>query len=126
MSDLYREIILEEYKHPQNKGVLESHTHSRKEYNPLCGDEITITLDVREGLVFDVAWSGKGCAISQASASLFSAHIKGKKVSEVEKMTEKEILSLLGIELNPMRMKCAVLVMKATANALLTKQENPK
>lgn len=118
MNDLYREIILEEYKHPQNKEKIENPTHSKHEVNPLCGDQITIELQVEEGIIKAVGWTGTGCAISQASASLFTQEIKGKSVDEVQKMDEQAILDLLGITPNPMRMKCAVLVMKATANAL--------
>jgi nitrogen fixation NifU-like protein len=118
MRDLYREVILEEYKHPQNKGVLNKFTHTHHALNPLCGDEVTMYLEIEDGMVKNVSWEGKGCAISQASASLFSEHIKGKPVKEVEAMNEQTILDLLDIMLNPMRMKCAVLVMKTTANAL--------
>lgn len=117
MYELYREIILEEYKHPQNKGTIEGVT-SHHELNPLCGDEITVYLDVQKGTIKNISWEGKGCAISQASASLFTEHIKGKPVAEVEAMDELTILDLIGIKPNPMRMKCAVLIMKTTANAL--------
>ena len=118
MHELYREIILEEYKHPQNKGLLENPTAKHHELNPLCGDEITIYLEINDGIIKDISWEGKGCAISQASASLFTEHIKGKTVAEIEKMDEQTILDLIGISPNPMRMKCAVLIMKTTANAL--------
>lgn len=115
---LYREIILEEYKHPKNKGKLENATCSCGKKNPTCGDEITVDLLLSDGKISDVAFDGVGCAISQASASLFTEHIKGMTVAEVEKMDEQEILKLLGIDLNPMRMKCAVLVMRAVSGAL--------
>ncbi|MBR9693260.1 SUF system NifU family Fe-S cluster assembly protein [Candidatus Woesearchaeota archaeon] len=122
MSDsLYRELILEEYKHPKNKGTLEKPTCTCKKSNPVCGDEMTITLIVNDGIVTDIKFSCVGCAISQAAASLFTEHIKGKKVEEIENMDEKTILELLGIELNPMRMKCAVLVLRAVAGALEVK-----
>lgn len=119
MSDaMYREIILEEYKHPRNKGRLAAPTNEARAKNPLCGDEITLTFDVADGVVRDVRFEGVGCAISQAAASLFTEHIKGRTVSEIAAMDEQTILNLLGITLNPMRMKCAVLVMKTTAKAL--------
>ena len=121
MTDLYREVILEEYKHPQNKNKIDTPTHTKHEVNPLCGDELTIELRVEEGKIVSIGWSGRGCAISQASASLFTEEIKGKTIEEVQKMDEQTILELLGITPNPMRMKCAVLVMKATANALKVK-----
>jgi len=118
MHELYRELILEEYKHPQNKGKIPG-AASHHELNPLCGDEITVYLVVDQGTIKDVSWEGRGCAISLASASLFTEHIKGKSVAEVEAMDEKTILDLIGITPNPMRMKCAVLVMKTTANTLV-------
>ncbi len=121
MSELYRELILEEYKRPKNRGRLEGATHRATRANPLCGDELTLTLLVAEGRIADVRFEGEGCAISQAAASLFTEHIKGKRVAEVEAMDERTILKLLGIELNPMRMKCAVLVMGAVADALEVK-----
>lgn len=119
MSDaMYREIILEEYKHPRNKGRLATPTHEGRAKNPLCGDEITLTFDLSDGVIRDVRFEGVGCAISQAAASLFTEHIKGRPVAEVAAMDEQTILDLLSIQLNPMRMKCAVLVMKTAAKAL--------
>lgn len=115
---IYREVILEEYKQPRNKGRLEAPTHTSHVTNPLCGDEVTLNLNVQDGVVKDVRFDGAGCAISQASASLFTEHIKGRRVEEVMAMDEQEMLSLLGFTLNAMRMKCAVLIMRATAEAL--------
>ena len=118
MHELYREIILEEYKYPQNKGKINGAV-SHHELNPLCGDEITVYLVIDNGTIADISWEGQGCAISLASASLFTEHIKGKTVKEVEAMNEKVILDLIGITPNPMRMKCAILIMKTTANTLV-------
>lgn len=119
MSDaLYRELILEEYKHPQNKGRVASPTHEAHEHNPLCGDELTLTLSVTDGTIHEIKFDGKGCALSIASASLFTEHVKGRAVTEVQAMNEQELLQLLGVTPNPMRMKCVVLVMKALAHAL--------
>lgn len=119
MSDaIYRELILEEYKHPKNRGRVDHATHQCEQSNPLCGDKLHVTLAVSGGTITDVKFEGVGCAISQASASLFTEHIKGKPVADVEKMDEREILKLLGINLNPMRMKCAVLVLRTVQCAL--------
>lgn len=115
---MYREMILEEYKHPKNKGTLADATNTAHVNNPTCGDEITLTVKLEKDIIFDIKFEGVGCAISQASASLFTEHIKGKKVEDVLNMDENEILSLLGFEPNPMRMKCAVLIMRAVAKAL--------
>ena len=116
---LYRELILEEYKHPRNKGRLAGATHSFRATNSTCGDEIEILLRIREGQIEDVRFDGTGCAISQAAASLFTEHIKGRRVDEVLAMDEREIVSLFGFSPNPMRMKCAVLPLRATADALM-------
>ena len=115
---MYRELILEEYKHPHNKGAVEHPTHAAHVRNPLCGDELTMTLSVTNGVISDVKFQGVGCAISQAAASLFTEHIKGKKATDVLAMDEEEIVKLLGFAPNPMRMKCAVLALRGVADAL--------
>ncbi len=118
MDDLYRDYILEHYRRPHNFGVLESPTISYEGSNPLCGDRITIMLGIRDGVVEDVAFSGRGCAISQASASLLTDEIKGKPVEEIEKLTPDDLLDLIGIEISPARMKCALLSLDTVAHAL--------
>lgn len=113
MDDLYREIILDHYKNPRNHGVLEPHTFSYEDENPLCGDKIRI--DVRLGddqRVTEVAFTGRGCAISQAAASLLTDHIKGKTLAEVKELEKQDVLDMLGIELGPVRLKCALLSLK--------------
>jgi nitrogen fixation NifU-like protein len=115
---VYRDIIMEEYKHPRNKGGLSGVTHSARSRNLSCGDDITVRLLVRDGVVADVRFEGVGCAISQAAASLFTERIKGLSVAEVEAMDERVITELFGFTPNPMRMKCAVLALRATAEAL--------
>ncbi len=115
---MYRELVLEEYKHPRNKGRLAHPTHEARVRNPLCGDELILTLSVQGDVVSDVRFEGVGCAISQASASLFTDHVKGRRVSEVLSMDEREIVRLLGFAPNPMRMKCAVLALRGVADAL--------
>lgn len=115
---LYRELILEEYKHPRNRGRVASPTHEAHVRNPLCGDELTVTLNVQDNCIRDIKFDGKGCALSIASSSIFTEHVKGKTIAEVQAMDERVLLSLLGVTPNPMRMKCAVLIMRALANAL--------
>jgi nitrogen fixation protein NifU and related proteins len=109
MDDLYRDYILEHYRRPHNFGVLESPTASFEGSNPLCGDRITMQLTVSDGLVTDVGFTGRGCAISQASASLLTDEIKGKPVEEVAGFAATDLLELLGIEISPARLKCAML-----------------
>jgi nitrogen fixation protein NifU and related proteins len=118
MDDLYRDYILEHYRRPHNFGILE-HPDARYEgANPLCGDRITMMLAIRDGIVADVAFSGRGCAISQASASLLTDEIKGKTVDEVAAMTPDDVLDLLGIEISPARLKCALLSLDTVSHAL--------
>ena len=118
MDDLYRDHILEHYRHPHNFGVLEAPTASYEGSNPLCGDRITMMLRVEDGVVREVAFTGRGCAISQASASLLTDEIKGKTVEEVEAMTPDDVLELIGIEISPARLKCALLSLDTVAHAL--------
>src|SRR5512138_1629639 len=113
MDDLYREIIIERYKSPQFRGELNPHDISFEDENPLCGDHIRIDLRVdAEGKVSEAAFSGHGCAISQASADLLLESVIGKPVEEVKQLTREDVLDLLGIELGPVRLKCALLSLK--------------
>jgi nitrogen fixation NifU-like protein len=113
MDDFYRENILDHYRHPRNAGTLEDATHSHEEDNPLCGDVIRIDLHVNEDNVIDeVAFKGKGCAISQASASMLTEMIQGKTLEEAKQIGKDDILEALGIEIGPVRMKCALLSLK--------------
>jgi len=109
MDDLYRDYILEHYRRPHNFGVLESPSISVEGHNPLCGDRITLQLGVRDGIVERVAFTGRGCAISQASASLLTDEIKGKPLAVVATFRAADVLELLGIEISPARLKCAML-----------------
>lgn len=113
MDDLYREVIIEHYKNPGYKGVLEPHDISFEDENPLCGDHIRIDLRVNDqGIITEAAFSGHGCAISQASADLLLESIIGKSVDDVKKMNKDDLLNMLGIELGPVRLKCALLPLK--------------
>jgi len=110
MDDLYRDEILEHYRRPHNFGTLEDPDASVEGSNPLCGDRITLMLAVGEdGRIADVAFTGRGCAISQASASMLTDEIRGRSVAEVEALTNQVVLDLLGIEISPARLKCALL-----------------
>jgi nitrogen fixation NifU-like protein len=118
MDDLYRDYILEHYRRPHNFGVLENPTASYEGANPLCGDRITMMLGVRDGIVERVGFTGRGCAISQASASLLTDEIKGKPVDEVAKLQGDDVLELLGIDISPARLKCAMLSLDTVQHAL--------
>lgn len=113
MDDLYREVILDRYKNPQKRGTLDPHDYSYEDDNPLCGDRIRIDLRVdSQGKVTEAAFSGTGCAISQASADLLTESIVGKSLDEIKKLGKDDILGMLGIELGPVRLKCALLSLK--------------
>ncbi len=113
MEDLYREIIIDHYKNPQYRGHLDPSDIHFEDDNPLCGDHIEITLQLdTDGKVADGRFDGKGCAISQASADLLIESIIGKSIEDVKKLTKQDLLDLLGIELGPVRLKCALLSLK--------------
>lgn len=113
MEDFYRENILDHYRNPRNKGRLEHPTHMYEEHNPLCGDVIRIDLHVNEDNIIDqVRFDGHGCAISQASASMLTEMIQGKTLDEAKELGKEDILEALGIEIGPVRLKCALLSLK--------------
>jgi nitrogen fixation NifU-like protein len=113
MDDLYRELIIDRYKNPHYRGALEPHDISFEDDNPLCGDHIRIDLRVNgDDRVSEVAFDGHGCAISQASADLLMENILGKSLTEIKQISKQDILDLLGIELGPVRLKCALLSLK--------------
>jgi nitrogen fixation NifU-like protein len=118
MDDLYRDYILEHYRRPHNFGVIDAPTASHEGANPLCGDRITMQLAIADGTVERVGFTGRGCAISQASASLLTDEIKGKPLTDVQKLSTDDVLDLLGIEISPARLKCATLSLDTLQHAL--------
>jgi nitrogen fixation NifU-like protein len=113
MDDLYREVIIDRYKNPQYRGALEPHDISFEDDNPLCGDHIRVDLRVDEnGVVTEAVFDGQGCAISQASADLLMESVQGKNLEEVKAISKEDLLEMLGIELGPVRLKCALLSLK--------------
>lgn len=119
--DLYSENILEYYKHPPNKGELAAYNTQATEANPTCGDKIQILLQVEDDKIVKAQFQGEGCAISQAATSMLLEHIEGKTLKEVKEMENQDIYDLLGIEISPGRVKCALLGFVATKNALTNK-----
>ncbi len=118
MDDLYRDEILEHYRNPHNFGVLEEPTTAKEGANPLCGDRITLMLQIDDdGRVQNVAFTGRGCAISQASASMLTDEIKGKSLDEIAHMGRQDVLDNLGIEISPARLKCAMLSLETLREA---------
>lgn len=118
--DIYQEFIIELYKNPLNFGKIQDADYRAEIYNSSCGDIVEIFIKVRGGVVADAKFIGKGCAISQASASLFTGFLKGKAIDEVRNITKEQALALLKIDLskNPTRMKCALLPLEALRKAM--------
>jgi len=117
MDALYRDYILDHYKNPRNFGELDPHDLEWHDHNPLCGDEITMSLLIDDDRVKDVRFNGRGCAISQASASILTEEIKGKTLDEVKAIDRQHILENLGIPISPARVKCALLGLKTLKGA---------
>ncbi len=138
LEDLYREIILDHYRSPRNRGQLEPPAVSAEGHNPLCGDEITVWLDVRDGRVAEVRYSGSGCSISQSSASMMTSAIKGRTLDEVRAIVARfkrmmtveegeegaaevplgDLEALKGVVKFPVRIKCATLAWNTLVDAL--------
>ena len=110
--DLYRQNILDHYQNPRNFGTLPHPDISVEDSNPLCGDKIRMDLKIENDRVADVRFSGVGCSISRAAASMLTEEIKGKTLEEVKGIGRDEVLEMLGIELGPVRLKCALLALK--------------
>ena len=113
MDDLYRELIIDRYKNPQYRGVLDPNDITFEDDNPLCGDHIRVDLRLNDdNIVTEAAFSGEGCSISQASADLLVESIIGRSIEEVKQLTKEDVLDMLGIDLGPVRLKCALLSLK--------------
>jgi nitrogen fixation NifU-like protein len=120
MDDFYKEYILDHYRNPRNFGHLDHPTAKAEDLNPLCGDKIAMELSVgQDGKIDDVRFSGKGCAISQASASMLTESLKGKTLEEVAQLSHDVVLENVGIGISPTRMKCAMLGLKVAKSAAL-------
>lgn len=125
MDDLYREYILDRYKHPRNAGELDPFDVKHADSNPLCGDEISMTLRVEEGRVTDARFRGRGCAISQASVDILTDSIKGKTLEQLRTIGSAQVIEDLGVEVSPARRKCALLGLKVLQGGLFGLQAWP-
>lgn len=115
---IYREIILEHSKHPNNYGTLDPHDYSYEDTNPLCGDEVRIDIRTANDAISEIAFSGQGCAISQASASILMELVEGKSLADIRAMDKQQLLDELEVPLSPARLKCALLSFSVLKAAL--------
>jgi nitrogen fixation NifU-like protein len=118
MDDLYRDYILDHYKRPRNFGELDPHDLEAHEYNPLCGDEMGVHIQVREDRIGDLRFHGHGCAISQAAASIASEELIGMELGEAAELDSDWMIERLGIPISATRRKCALLGLKAVRGAV--------
>ncbi|MFQ5802229.1 MAG: Fe-S cluster assembly sulfur transfer protein SufU [Candidatus Methylomirabilales bacterium] len=118
MDDFYRKFILDHYKRPRNFGALENPDVTHEEDNPLCGDRIRIDLCLNEGRVADVRFTGEGCAISTAAASILTEKIMGAPLERVRAFSKEDMLEALGVPLSPIRLKCGLLALKVLKTGL--------
>lgn len=112
MEDMYRELILDHARSGRNWSLVENPDFEHEEHNPLCGDRLHLTLKVEEGIISAVGWDGDGCAISQASASMFGEQLVGMSLDEAMKLDKQVVLDNIGLELTINRVKCATLPLK--------------
>jgi nitrogen fixation NifU-like protein len=119
MDDFYRDFILDHYRNPRNFGHFDHPGASAEDLNPLCGDTIRMEFEVDDGVVRDVRFSGKGCAISQASASMLTETIKGMRLEEIAKLSKDVVLENVGIGISPTRLKCATLGLRVAKSAAI-------
>lgn len=110
--ELYRENILDHYKHPRHHGTLDNPDVTYEDANPLCGDRLRMDLRIRDDRIEDVRFSGQGCSISQAAASMLCEKVHGMTLDEAKKLGRDDMLEMLGIELGPVRLKCGLLALK--------------
>lgn len=115
--DLYAEEILSHYERPHNKGKMENPSVEMHNYNPVCGDDLTIYLKVNKNRVEDIKFDGSGCAISMATASMLTDYLKNKSLGEIEKMDVRALIELIGIDPGPARLKCATLSLRTAKEA---------
>ncbi|MBN1915929.1 iron-sulfur cluster assembly scaffold protein [Candidatus Dojkabacteria bacterium] len=124
MNQIYKELILDHYKSPQNAGSLDNPTHEATEENTSCGDSIKVQLIMKDGRIKKIKHITEGCAISVAAASLLSEILVGKSIISIGKLDEQDIIKILGVQLTASRINCALLPLRAVRKALKLKTEN--
>lgn len=124
IEELYREEIMDHYQNPRNFGKLMDADVSYQDYNPVCGDEVTMQLKMENGTVKEAMFTGKGCAISQAAASMLTENIGGKSAKEIVAMKQDEMLKIIRINPGPVRIKCAMLALRAVQKGVVQHESN--
>lgn len=113
MLNLYQEVLMDHYRAPHNQGVLDSYDFCVTQRNNSCGDEVTVTGVIRENRVISVGWTGKGCVISQATASMLSAYAKNKSLDDICALEKDDLIAIIGMQLGPVRLLCGLLSLTA-------------
>lgn len=126
LDTLYREQIMDHYKNPRNNGKLEECSFKITDTNPFCGDEIEMFVKMQDKKISGIKFTGKGCAISQAAASMLTEFIKDKTLEEVEALSREDVIEMLGIEIGAVRVKCAMLSLVALKNGINKYREEPR
>lgn len=116
---IYQELILDHYKNPRNFGNIKNPSHTSVLDNPFCGDKISMDIIFQSGKIYEIKFSGRGCAVSMAAASMLTEIAKGKNTKELQKLDKSDILKMLGIELSPNRLKCALLPLEVLQKCLI-------
>ncbi|MBI2141199.1 SUF system NifU family Fe-S cluster assembly protein [Candidatus Woesearchaeota archaeon] len=124
IENLYREELMDHYQNPRNFGNMADADVSYHDYNPVCGDEVTVQLKMENGTVKEAMFNGKGCAISQAAASMLTEQIHGKSVKAVVAMTQNDMLEITKINPGPVRIKCALLALRAVQKGIIQYEAN--
>jgi nitrogen fixation NifU-like protein len=120
--DLYAENILDHYRSPHRKTAISDASVAHEEVNHSCGDAVTIQIKLKDGHIEDMGWAGTGCAISQAAMSMLSDDVIGKKEEDILKLSQSDVVNLLGVPIGPRRIKCALLSLHVLKNAILKSQ----
>ncbi len=116
-----QDLILDHYHHPKNFGLLPQATHHAETENLSCGDSLAMDIIVKDDIIEEIGWTGNGCALSQASASLLSEEMKGKRIEEAERLSAEDVFSLIGISPSPARARCALFALETIHRALTKK-----
>lgn len=122
--EINTEILLDHYRNPHNHGQIEDPTVKMLEYNPVCGDTVQLTLKIEGGVVTDIKFIGRGCSISQGSASMLTDRVKGMPIEEIKKITPQDILDTIGLPLGPSREKCAMLSLNTLHKSIRKYEES--